>query len=96
MRSVSVLSAVLLLSLLTLACGSQAPPSGAAPAAVEAVPPPAPPGDPLPPSEQGALARLEKSPRNWASVGTKIVTGAPSGSRCCSRLTNQNVLLRPS
>ncbi|MEO8349995.1 MAG: dienelactone hydrolase family protein, partial [Acidobacteriota bacterium] len=75
MRAVSVFFAMLL-PLLSLACGSsQAPPPGPAPAAVEAVPPPAPAGDPLPPSEQDALARLEKSPRHGEYVDLKLPAG---------------------
>lgn len=75
MRCVSVFSAMLLVSVLSLACASQAPPPGAAPVAVEAVPPPAPAGDPLPPSEQGALERLEKSPRHGEYVDVKLPSG---------------------
>ena len=68
MRSVSRFLAILVVSILSLACGSQAPPPGAAPASAEAVPPPAAPRDPLPPSEEGALARLEKSSDSLADL----------------------------
>ena len=76
MRGTALLSTVLLLSMSSLACTSQAP----APAASEAAVPvatAAPVGEPLPASEQGAKERLEKSPRHGEYVDVKLASGVP-------------------
>lgn len=73
MRIVMVFSTILVLSLQSLACRSQASPP--APPAAEAAAPTVPAGDPLPPSEQGALERLEKSPRHGEYVDVKLAAG---------------------
>jgi carboxymethylenebutenolidase len=75
MRSVTVFSAMLVLSFQSLACRSQASPRAAAPAAAEAEAPKPPAGDPLPPSEQGARERLEESPRHGEYVDVKLPSG---------------------
>ncbi|MDQ5858220.1 MAG: dienelactone hydrolase family protein [Acidobacteriota bacterium] len=75
MRAVWIFSAMLLLSLQSLACRSQASPPGAAPPPAEAVAPPVPAGDPLPASEDGAKERLEKSPRHGEYVDVKLPSG---------------------
>ena len=76
MRVTALLSTVLMLSVSSLACTSQAP----APASSEAAAPvvtAAPVGEPLPPSEQGAKERLEKSPRHGEYVDVKLASGVP-------------------
>jgi carboxymethylenebutenolidase len=73
MRIVTVFSTILVLSLSSLACRSQASPP--APPAAEAAAPTVPAGDPLPPSEQEALERLEKSPRHGEYVDVKLPSG---------------------
>lgn len=75
MRGTALLSTVLILSASSLACTIEAPP----PAASEAAPAPAaaPVGEPLPPSEEGAKERLEKSPRHGEYVDVKLAGSAP-------------------
>lgn len=75
MRAVTVFSTLLVLSFQSLSCRSQASPPAAAPAAAESASPTVPAGDPLPPSEQGARERLEKSPRHGEYVDVKLPSG---------------------
>lgn len=74
MRGTALLSTVLMLSVSSLACTSQAPAPSSSEAA-EAVATAAPVGEPLPPSEQGAKERLEKSPRHGEYVDVKLAAG---------------------
>lgn len=71
MRSLTVLSTILALSLGSLACRSQSPPAASSPAAAtEAPPAPMPP-----PPEQGAKERLETSPRHGEYVDVTLPGG---------------------
>lgn len=72
MRARTVFSAILVLSLGSLACRSQSPPAATSPAAAVEAPPPAPMP---PPSEQGAKERLESSPRHGEYVDVKLPAG---------------------
>ena len=76
MRTRTLLSTILMLSLASLACQSRGAPP-AAPSASErgAAPSPTPSGDPLPASEQTAKERLEKSPRHGEYVDVKLPSG---------------------
>lgn len=75
MRAVTVFSTLLMLSFPSVACRSQASPPATAPAVAGAAAPTVPAGDPLPPSEQGARERLEKSPRHGEYVDVKLPSG---------------------
>lgn len=75
MRAVTVFFTMLVLSFQTLGCGSQTSSPATAPAAAPAAAPTVPAGDPLPPSEQGALERLEKSPRHGEYVDVRLPSG---------------------
>ena len=72
MRARTVFSAILALSLGSLACRSQSPPAATSPAAAAEAPPPAPMP---PPSEQGTKERLETSPRHGEYVDVKLPAG---------------------
>jgi carboxymethylenebutenolidase len=72
MRALTVSTAVVLVLFSSVSCRSQAP-APAAPETAAAVT--APVGDPLPPSEQGAKERLEKSPRHGEYVDVKLASG---------------------
>jgi carboxymethylenebutenolidase len=72
MRALTVSSAVVLVLFSSVSCRSQAPAPGAPETAAAVT---APVGDPLPPSEQGAKERLEKSPRHGEYVDVKLASG---------------------
>lgn len=74
MRAATISATMLMLSLHSVACRSQASPPASAPARSQAAAPTVPAGDPLPPSEQGAKERLEKSPRHGEYVDVKLAS----------------------